>query len=127
MKILEKMKKYFDAKVIGSYLLVEMGLLLEEEINDIDVMVPSIKKARSFLIDEEWIETEAPHPRKGYDEFEVSMVFKSLFYDTPIHIVQGHHEVWDYKTLLSKKILRGEKSDLQQIEKVCSRILNNQK
>lgn len=129
-KILTRLKSYFKAQIIGSFLLVREGLLDIDDINDIDVMITADMKdpVRAFLIDEGWTETESPKTIKhDYDRdkhIEGSLIFQKEA-EKDIHLcIASSMNVWDTGKIIEHKFNRAQPSDIQQIIKVCQGLLN---
>jgi hypothetical protein len=120
MEILKKIINYFDAKVVGSYLLVQVNLLTINDINDIDLCIEPklLNNVRNFLLDEGFVETSPPHQFRGYEQVEGSGLFTKEGQKS-IHILtESNVEVYTIPVLISKKFERSNVSDIEQLKKV---------
>lgn len=115
-EILEQLKNYFGAIVIGSHLLVENGLLEEEDTNDIDVIITTKgDRVESFLKD------------AGLTSVDTSNIeyvrYSNPDYDKPIVVfpsmLKKHPATIDQVVL--HKFNRGLLDDIRQLEKVIKK------
>jgi hypothetical protein len=126
MKPIElKIRSYFKAHIIGSYLLYMAGLLDKEDLGDIDILTTEneTSKIREFLLDEGYKETKEPYEEKGYERKEGSLIFtKTGFLN--IHLQQQRVEkeqpFYIYE-LIAEKFKLGRPKDFEHIIKACKR------
>lgn len=125
-QIISEVKRYFNAKIIGSYLLVDKELLEIEDINDIDIMVSSNfeKQLYNYLSDKGFKQTFTRGKQIGYEKgsaiFEQKPNGDFTNNDFKIDVVIGDEAVFDVNTLLSEKMKRASKTDYKQILKIVS-------
>lgn len=129
-QIIKNLIDYFDCKVVGSYLFIDEGYLMLEEINDVDIMVSDLqvmKKVVSFLKDNGFEETGIfkTNFRDRYGHFsQGSLIFKSDSCELPIHLLLAKSdppEVWSLPKILSKKWESRSESDLIQLKLIVER------
>ena len=124
LSIVKNLINYFNAKVIGSYLFVQDGLLKVDDTNDIDFLVEKSKKenVRKFLNDNGYKETQIPYSRTGYEYREGSFIFEKENNPTiDITICNRSKEKFEVKELhevFGLKFKRGTKSDFIQLSKI---------
>lgn len=127
-EIIQNLKKYFNAEIIGSYLLYEIGLLKYNEINDIDVQIPkeSLKNAYQYLNDIGYKQTEKQGKQIGYEHgkciFEILPQgdFKQTNF-LNIDVVEKTQSQFTIPTLIAEKFKRAKNSDFKQIAIIASR------
>lgn len=131
--VLQFLTDYLLGKVMGSYLLVKVGLLDVEDINDIDIaFTESIAEGvRKYLTDQGYTE------KKQYGAYSGNPVSTGIFIKgvlksdigyLPIHILSFKKEVPDiYSTIeiLQEKIERRSVSDLAQLRKAIEKLTPN--
>jgi hypothetical protein len=125
--IVTRLKGYFNAKVVGSYIFVENNLLSIEDINDIDINVePNIvNNVRLFLTNEGYKETQHPIRARGYEEIEGSLIFEKNEEKT-IHLLPKKDlQVYSVSELIAKKFDRNEERDISQLIKVLQNKSNS--
>lgn len=113
--------KYFNGRIIGSYMFVTQKLLTEDQVNDIDIMVSSVtvQNVRRFLNDNGYKETDPYRQERGYAPFDGSKVFiKDGF--KPIHLLDTRETltVFTIGELIASKYDRKSKSDIDQLQSV---------
>lgn len=120
MDIIQKLKNYFNAQIVGSYIFVENGLLSIDDINDIDVNVKgdAENNVRRFLEDEGYNETSKPHQYRGYEQVPGSLMFSKEGKKLIHVLLQNDLKVYSISELIAKKYERNQKSDLEQLQKV---------
>lgn len=125
-ELLKEMKRYMlDMKIIGSYVLVEKGLLDHEDVNDIDLVFPDYNRAKgcvSFLKDNGY--SNEPFSSAGIFKDYYGNVTKSGNYgkegNKPFHImIKEGLKVKNVNEIIASKFERGTKSDLNQIIIAC--------
>jgi hypothetical protein len=123
--------RYFDGKVIGTYLLVQLDLLKIEDIHDIDIAISELKldNVRSYLSDKGYNETSPPKNYPGYKPEEGSLKFNHRVKKEgflPIHLIVWKERfmgVFSVKELLAEKIKRGFDHDLITVRKVLDKMI----
>lgn len=126
-EFVEKTQKYFDVKIIGSFILVKDGLPIEY-IDDVDIFVENgFSKVKEYLLDNGFEEKEVEHwEREAYaKDFRLSIKKAGKFLKEnhiPIHLsckTTRELRVWSIPELILGKIKRGTKKDYMQIKKYC--------
>lgn len=106
--LVDQLKSYFGATLIGSYLFLEAGFLTEDDINDIDI-VPRpgrVEDTKRFLED------------NGFKTAD-GIRYHSQDYDKPIDVLQTlAGQPRTVPELMKFKFGRGYIDDLNQLEKV---------
>ena len=129
-QIIKNLIDYFDCKVVGSYLFIDEGYLMLEEINDVDIMVSDLqvmKRVVSFLKDNGFEETGIfkTNFRDRYGHFsQGSLIFKSDSCELPIHLLLSKTDppaVWELSKIISKKWESRSESDLIQLKLIVER------
>lgn len=126
INIISDMKRYFNAKIIGSYLLVEKELLDPEDINDIDIMVSVNfeKQLYNYLSDKGFKQTFTRGEQIGYEKgnaiFEQIPDGNFTNKEFRIDVVVGEENIYNINVLLGRKMERGLDKDYRQILKIVS-------
>ncbi len=129
-QIIKNLIDYFDCKVVGSYLFIDEGYLMLEEINDVDIMVSDLqvmKRVVSFLKDNGF--EEEGYSNTGsvnrYGDFVIgSLIFESDSCELPIHLLLSKTDppaVWELSKIISKKWESRSESDLIQLKLIVER------
>lgn len=117
LKIANKIVSFFNGKIIGSTLLLELGLD-KGLINDIDVLVnPSeLFIIKEYLADNDYVETKHSYRQKGYNDTIGSLLFEKVLH-TPIHLSLRNKDikVMEKYELIAEKFKRLNDSDQVQL------------
>ncbi len=122
-EIIKQVKRYFqEAKVSGSYILYEKGLLKYESINDIDIFVLSHHKElvlsiESFLLDAGLRSDETIYNK--YGSHSTSAIFVGADKPIELNLVSNITAV-SAIGVLQAKLLRMNLSDMKQLSEVFS-------
>lgn len=120
--IVNQLQKYFGVKVIGSQLLVDAGLLHEDDSGDIDIAAVISKdvtaRIHSFLTDIGFVPENISQKDTPYSqESTIRTVFRNNEYDKPIDLnyFRTEPDVYTIPELIKEKFQRSKTSDLKQI------------
>lgn len=106
IEVVRQLTKYFNAKVIGSQMFVDAGLLSEEDTNDIDIVV----------LDDKYTELLKDH---GFVKQEDGIRYLNPEYDKPIDVFTSYvNQPRTIDELIVFKFDRGYQDDLNQLIKV---------
>jgi len=108
-QIVKNLQRYFNAKIIGSYIFVEKGMLKIDDINDIDVIVhpDNIENVYKYLEDFGYKQTI----RMRDGDFEKKNELR-------IDVVKSVKNVFSVATLIAEKFKRGSETDIEQLLKI---------
>lgn len=113
-ELIDQLRSYFGATVIGSYLFVDSGLLSEEDINDIDIVPRAgrLGDTGRFLEDNNFISSD-------------KIRYTSAEYDKPIDVLTTLvGQPTNVDDLVKFKFNRGYLDDLRQLKKVVENKIN---
>jgi len=127
LEVIDQLIQYFDAEIIGSYLLVKAELLAIEYINDIDVCIPKnkLENAYKFLEDLGYSQTFISDKQIGYKEgrAQYNKIPQGDFTNKEyynIDVIEKAKDVFTIPTLIAEKFKRGSDSDFKQLAIICS-------
>jgi len=135
-KVAQNLEKYFNAKIIGSFIFVKNGLLDIADINDIDISIPQNveKNVHKYLTDLGYEQTIKKGTQIGYDEKSRRAIWQQLPQGDfkkkgrlPIDVIIMDKGIYTIPMLIGEKYRRGTKSDIEQILKVIGKKSNTYK
>lgn len=124
LEIVEQMKRYFNAQVIGSQLFVDAGLLPESSTNDIDIAVvekaDSTNSVKTFLEDQGFVGEPMYTNPTGYNQVLSRIRYSHPDYDKIIDLnyFSKNPTVYTIPELVKAKFNQGRKQDLHQLFEV---------
>lgn len=125
--LIEQMIKYFNVKMVGSYVLYKNGLLKFSDINDLDLFVSreNRKNLDSFLEDNGYLQTKEKGKQIGYAKgsciYEVIPKgdFKQKNF-LNIDVIESSEAVWSVPVIIAEKYKRGTENDYKQLLLIIS-------
>ena len=115
--IAKKIVTFFESKLIGSVLLLDIGLE-KSLINDIDIAISerNLFKIKEYLQDNGYIETRASYKQAGYADTIGNLRFEKPLY-IPIHLslIDKNFKLYSTYEIIAKKFERKNKSDVKQL------------
>lgn len=126
--ILNKIKEYFGGMIVGSYLIVEAGLLEYSDINDVDIIVMSYheKGITKFLCDNGYIAELKDTYNHKYDiSFDIKYEKKN---EIPLHImfVSEKKSKLSLGQIFKNKVEINTVTNYRQMEKIFKRLAEKQ-
>lgn len=125
LEIVEQLKRYFNAQVIGSQLFVDAGLLPESSTNDIDIAVveksDSTNSVKTFLEDQGFSGEELyVFDNDRYKNVLSRVKYKHPEYDKVIDLnyFSKTQMIYTIPELVQAKFSQGRKQDLEQLIEV---------
>lgn len=125
IEVVAQLTRYFGAKVIGTQLLVDAGLLSEEDTNDIDIAAvkdfDTTDRIFKFLTDLGFSKEDVLHKEDVYStETLVRTKFSNVAYDKIIDInyFKNMPEIYSISQIVKSKFERSSIDDIRQLEKV---------
>lgn len=125
IEIVNELKRYFGATVIGSQLFVDAGLLSEEDTNDIDIAVVlndnTTSRMFEFLKDKGFASEDITTRKDMYSEAILKRtLFYNMNYDKKIdaNYFNQMPKVYSITELISEKFNANRADDLKQLSMV---------
>jgi hypothetical protein len=118
LQVLNRIQKFFGADLIGSFLLVPIGLDVDL-INDIDIAIneKDFFKVKTYLEDGGYKETKDSYTQRGYAAFIGSRIFvKENEYSVHLSFKYSNFTVKSIEEIIGEKFVRKTESDIKQLQ-----------